>query len=293
MALKRLDLAGTTCVVTSGARGIGAALGRELHARGACVALLDTDLEEAEAVAASLGDDRVLVLRADVTEPGSLREALGRTREQFGPVAVVCANAGIAAGAHAFTIDSAPDGLFERIIDVNLRGVWNTIRATREDVVNTKGHVLITASMYAYVNGMINAPYAASKAAVEQLGRALRTELSYCGASAGVLFPAWIRTDISKVAFGDDEVATGLVARAMPGKLGARVEPAELARIAVDGIERRRSRTHVPGFFGVYSTLRGIVNPLTDFAFARDRVMQAGIRRIDERAGTGNERNCP
>ena len=103
MALKRLDLAGTTCVVTGGARGIGEALGRELHARGACVVLLDTDLEEAEAVAASLDGDRVVALRADVTDPASLSEALRRAREQFGPVTVVCANAGIAAGAHAFT----------------------------------------------------------------------------------------------------------------------------------------------------------------------------------------------
>jgi NAD(P)-dependent dehydrogenase (short-subunit alcohol dehydrogenase family) len=75
------------------------------------------------------------------------------------------------------------------------------------------------------MNGMVNAPYAASKAAVESLGRSLRSELAGTGASASALYPGWTATPIAKVAFGGHAVATELVHSAMPALLRHPISP--------------------------------------------------------------------
>src|SRR4051794_35305470 len=84
-----------------------------------------------------------------------------------------------------------PD-VFERVIEVNLLGVWRTVRAALPQVVARQGHVVVVASIYALANGMGTAPYAMAKAGVEQLGRALRVELVQHGASASVAYFGFI-----------------------------------------------------------------------------------------------------
>ena len=92
------------------------------------------------------------------------------------------ANAGIAPPpATMLGMDSA---VFDRVIDVNLGGVIKTIRACLPQIVQRRGQLVLVASIYAFTNGALQSPYAAAKAGVEQLGRALRVELAPHGASA-------------------------------------------------------------------------------------------------------------
>ncbi|MGB3373177.1 MAG: SDR family NAD(P)-dependent oxidoreductase, partial [Rhodococcus sp. (in: high G+C Gram-positive bacteria)] len=128
----------------------------------------------------------------------------------------------------------------------------------------------LTSSTYAYLNGLANAPYAASKAGVEQLGRALRTELAGTDATAGVLYPGWVSTPIADVAFGGDDIATALVAKAFPTPLRRPISTNKLARGVVRGIERRAPRIQVPGRWIPISLLRGIVNPISDAMLGRN-----------------------
>ncbi|MCZ4278309.1 SDR family NAD(P)-dependent oxidoreductase [Rhodococcoides yunnanense] len=270
-------------LITGAGGGIGAAVAAALHRRGASIVLVDVPAADLERVSAQLGHSRVAIVRADVTSREQLDNAVATAIEQFGRLDIVIANAGISSGARASTIRSVDDGVFERVIGVNLTGVWNTVRASLPHIVDSGGYILLTASTYAYVNGMANAPYAASKAAVEQLGRALRAELAGTDATAGVLYPGWVSTPIADVAFGGDEIATALVARAFPAPIRRPISTEKLARATVRGIERRAARIQVPGRWIPYSLLRGIINPLSDIILERDAEIARLTAELDGR----------
>ena len=76
--------------------------------------------------------------------------------------------------------DAAGDGpeTVERILETNLFGVWRSVDAALPEIVARQGHIVVISSVYAFINGVGTIPYAMSKAAVEQLGRALRLELA-------------------------------------------------------------------------------------------------------------------
>jgi NAD(P)-dependent dehydrogenase (short-subunit alcohol dehydrogenase family) len=167
-----------------------------LHARGANIVLVGRDLSAVTVLAHELGDRRALPLSVDVTDPAALRNAGIRAVDRFGALYVVFANAGVAPKAPA-TIAGIDPELFEHTVEVDLLGVWRTVRAALPQVIAHRGHVLVTASIYAYVNGAVNAPYAVSKAAVEQFARALRVELAMHQATAGILYPGWVHTPMT------------------------------------------------------------------------------------------------
>lgn len=277
------DHSGQVVLITGAAGGIGAAVATALHRRGASLVLVDVDSSDLDGVAAALGNDRVAIAYADVTQREQLDAAVATALRDFGRLDVVLANAGISSGATASTIRSAEDGIFERVIGVNLLGVWNTVRAVLPHIVESGGYILLTSSTYAYLNGLANAPYAASKAAVEQLGRALRTELAGTDATAGVLYPGWVSTPIADVAFGGDDIATALVARAFPTPLRRPISTDKLARGVVRGIERRAPRIQVPGRWIPFSLLRGIVNPISDSMLGRDADIIRLTKKLDSR----------
>ncbi len=279
----RIDLSTSVALVTGAAGGIGAAVSEELHRRGAAVVLVDLEQDRVDAVAQRLGPRRTLAIGADVTDLDAMKAAVAAAGNTFGKLNIAFANAGIASGAQAFTISSAPDGIFEKVLAVNLQGVWNTVRAALPDVLDTAGHVLLTSSTYAYVNGMVNAPYAASKAGVEAIGRALRAELAGYSATAGVLYPGWIATPIADIAFGGDPLATELVHRATPAPLRKPIQPVRVAHAVANGIVGRAPRIHVPKRWIPLSVLRGVVNPIADRALEGDPELQQRIRQIDRR----------
>lgn len=284
MPVPRLEVSEAVVVVTGAAGGIGLAITQAAHRRGARVVLVDLDQHTVDEAAAPLVADRALALQGDVTDGAAMEAVFRKARERFGRVDVAIANAGISSGSTAFTINTAAEGAFEKVIAVNLVGVWNTIRAALPHVLEARGHIVLTASIYAYINGMLNAPYAASKGAVEQLGRALRAELAPHGATAGILYPGWVKTPIADVAFGADELATQLVKQAFPSPLRKQVTTERVADAAIQGIERRAARIQVPRRWAPISALRGIINPLSDAAFERDQKLSGLLRRVEERA---------
>ncbi|MCX2715358.1 SDR family NAD(P)-dependent oxidoreductase [Mycolicibacterium sp. J2] len=283
MTRHRIDLNGATVVITGAAGGIGSAVATTLHRRGARVVLVDLSQDAVDSVAAGLSAPRTLAMSADVTDKDTMAAVVAAARDRFGGIDVVIANAGISSGNVAFTASTAPDGIFERVLAVNLFGVWNTVRAALPSIREARGHVLVTSSTYAYVNGAVNIPYAASKAAVEQIGRSLRVELAPHGASAGVLYPGWVATPIADVAFGADDLATQLVARGFPGPLHTPVQAEVIARAVARGIERRAPSIQAPRRWAPVSALRGLLNPVIDGRLARDPEMHRLIRELEQR----------
>jgi NAD(P)-dependent dehydrogenase (short-subunit alcohol dehydrogenase family) len=280
------DLAGKVAFVTGGARGIGLETARLLLARGASVALVDLDHDDTVAAAKQLGaGDRVLPLTADVTDRDALDDAVAQAVERLGGIDVVVANAGIAPPPSPVTTIDVD--AFEQVIEVNLLGVWRTVRATLPQVIQRRGHVVVVASIYAFTNGVLTSPYAMSKAGVEQLGRALRVELASHGASAGVAEFGFIDTTMVRDAFVSP-IAQRLEDR-LPAFMTRRLTPAQAAEAMVHGIEKRASRTLVPAWWRPLGVLRGIVNPLLDAALRNDSALQALIRDAEsaDRAARG------
>ncbi len=280
--MARFDLTDKVALVTGGARGIGFATARALVARGASVVIVDLEAEAAERAAAQIHDSRALGIAADVTDRGAMQRAVADTVERFGRLDVVVANAGIA--SRVATFRATPSETFERVLDVNLMGVCRTVDAALPEIVGREGHVVVVSSIYAFTNGIGAIPYAMSKAAVEQFGRALRAELLQHGASASVAYFGFIDTEMVHRAIDQDPLANEMLS-AFPKPLHKRLAPKAAGEAIVRGIERRQPRIIRPRRWTVMSVLRGILNPITDARLERDETSQATLRRIDARAG--------
>jgi NAD(P)-dependent dehydrogenase (short-subunit alcohol dehydrogenase family) len=276
------DLNGKVALVTGGARGIGFATARALVARGATVAIADLDAGAAQQAAAGIHDTRAIGLAADVTDRGALQRAVATIVERFGGLDVVVANAGIA--SRAATFQAMASESFERVLEVNLLGVYKTVDVALPEIIRRRGHVVVVASVYAFMNGAGATPYAMAKAGVEQLGRALRVELAPHGASASVAYFGFIDTEMVHRAIDADplgETSLGL----LPRPLRKRVPPQVAGEGIVLGIEKRAPRIIRPKRWAVFSVLRGIINPLSDAQLEKDAVVLDMMRQMDARAG--------
>ena len=279
------DLRDKVVLVTGAAGGIGAATAQALYDRGACLVLTDMTQASVDALAARFAADRVLPLALDVTDAAASAEVVRHTVERFGRLDVSFANAGIAWRDAPATVASCDPAEWEKIVAVDLFGVWRTFKASLPEVIRNQGQVLITASIYAFLNGMANSPYAASKAAVEMFGRALRVELAGTGASASVLYPGWVTTPMTRLVFGGHDTATRFLQTALPSFLRHPIEPDAVAAAVVKGLESRRPRIIVPARWAPLSWLRGVFGALTDRYLAGNQRLTAIVREL-ERGGS-------
>jgi NAD(P)-dependent dehydrogenase (short-subunit alcohol dehydrogenase family) len=273
------DLNGKVALVTGAARGIGYETARQLHMRGASVAVVDIDAGEAREAAERIGE-RAIGIATDVTDHTAVMQAVAETVERFGGLDVAMANAGIAPQSMA-TIRSVPAEEWERVIEVNLMGVWHTVRAALPQVSERRGHVVVVASVAAFANGMLGSSYMTSKAGVEQLGRALRTELTPFGASASVAYFGWVDTRMVQETFA--KPGAGLLEEIAPAFLMKRITPPQAGAAVVKGIEERAPRIFAPRWWRYLSALRGLMNPLLDRRTERDPRVAAAIRDAEGR----------
>ncbi len=280
--MARYELSGKVALVTGGARGIGFATARALVARGASVVIVDLHADAVAGAAAQLHDTRAVGLAADVTDRGAMQRAVAVAVERFGGLDVVVANAGIAARVATFRAYATET--FERVLDVNLMGVYRTVDAALPEIVRRQGHVVVISSIYAFMNGIGEVPYAMSKAAVEQFGRALRVELVQHGASASVAYFGFIDTEMVHQGLDRDPLVKDMMT-SLPRPLRKRLQPSAAGEAIVRGIERRQARIIRPRRWVVMSVLRGILGPLSDAQLERDEQVQAHLRQLDARAG--------
>ena len=274
------DPNGKVALVTGAARGIGFETARQLHLRGASVAVLDLDAEQASEAAERIGP-RAIGLAGDVTDAGAMMATVAEVVERLGGLDLAIANAGIAQKNFA-TVQAISGEEWERVFEVDMLGVWRTVRAALPEIVPRQGHVVVVSSVYAFANGFGNTPYAVAKAGVESLGRALRVELAPHRASASVAYFGWVDTKLVQDAFAQPDADR--VRDLSPDFLLKRITPAEAAAGLVAGIEERAPRVFVPKWWRYVSALRGIVNPLLDKRMERDEKTRALIRDLDAKS---------
>lgn len=281
---QRYRLAGKTVLVTGAAKGIGFEIARQAHGRGASVALLDIDPEDAAASARKIGV-RAAGFGADVTDSDQLETAFAATRERFGSIDVVVANAGIGP-SQISPIRTQDPAEWRRIYEVDLYGVWRTVRAGLEDVVSNGGQFVLVSSSYAFMNGLMNSAYATAKAGVEALGRGLRTELTAVGASSTVAYFGWIETDLVAGAF-EDPLVDRMRRDVTPPWMTRTVPVAKAGKVVIEALERREPRAIAPTEWKALFYGRGVLGPLFDKRIDEDGAIAQVVPQAEERQRPG------
>lgn len=217
-----------TAVVTGAAAGIGLAAARELLESDATLRLAAIDLNEASAL---LDDfpDRVLSIPVDVRDIEAVEDATARVESAFGtPTRLVC-SAGIQLYGDAATI---PRSDFDRVMDVNLGGVFNACQCVGKRMVDARHGAIVNIASIAMFFGLPRRlPYITAKAGVGGLTQTLAVEWAPHGVRVNAVAPGMIETELVKQAFD-----AGLVSRdeaaaqhAMK-RLGTPVEVAKVTR---------------------------------------------------------------
>ncbi|MET8798788.1 SDR family NAD(P)-dependent oxidoreductase [Nocardia sp. NPDC004568] len=171
-----------TAVVTGGASGIGLAIAQRLRSDGFHVAALDRE--------AAAQDD--FAYRADVTDPDSIAESLAAVREKLGPVTVLVNAAGVDGFKRFQNIDFTE---WQRVIEVNLHGVFHTIQAVLPDMIEAGwGRIVNISSSSAQSGQPFMSHYVSSKSAVNGLTKSLALELGPSGITVNAVPPGFIDT---------------------------------------------------------------------------------------------------
>jgi NAD(P)-dependent dehydrogenase (short-subunit alcohol dehydrogenase family) len=247
-------LTGKVAFITGGARGIGAETARALAARGVRLVLTDVDKEPLDELVSEIGQDAVGVV-ADVCDLESMERAVAQGVERFGGIDLVMANAGIASYGSLLSVDPAT---FRRVIDVNINGVFHTVRAALPSVIERKGYVLVVSSLAAFAPAPGFTAYNASKAGVEHFANALHLEVKHHGVDVGCAHMSWIDTPLVQDAKRDSSGFRELLS-SLPPPLNRTTDVQSCVDGFVKGLENRSRRVFVPGWVGHVHRLRTVV----------------------------------
>jgi 2-hydroxycyclohexanecarboxyl-CoA dehydrogenase len=185
-------------VITGGASGIGLGVCQLFARKGHPVAMLDLQDAALETEAATLRAEggKVLALRVDVSRREDIESAYAAIREELGPIAIVVANAGISEGIPFQDIDVS---MWQRMIDINLTGVFHTVQAAIPDMIEAKWGRIITISSQAAQSGAADrAHYAAAKGGVIGLTRSLAREFAGQGITVNTIPPSVVATPMAE-----------------------------------------------------------------------------------------------
>jgi NAD(P)-dependent dehydrogenase (short-subunit alcohol dehydrogenase family) len=189
-----------TAVVTGGASGIGKAMGAVMFRHGAHVVLADLDRETVERAAEELAKSEpaargsVSGVTADVRDPDAMRALVDEVADRHGQLDFMFNNAGISVGGETHTM---PPAYWDRIIDVNVRGVINGVNAAYPRMIaQGRGHIVNTASAAGLAPGALITAYVMSKHAIVGLTTALRPEAATHGVRVSALCPGAVDTPI-------------------------------------------------------------------------------------------------
>lgn len=274
LARDEIELRGKVVLITGAARGIGAGLAERFASSGATIALVGLESSLQADLARQL-DTRACSWEADVTDGQALRRVTDEIVAEFGGIDIVIANAGIATTGFVRSVDPAA---FEKVLDVDLLGVWRTFRAALPHVIEREGYLVAISSLAAITHAPGMANYAAAKAGVEAFCNSLRAEVRHLGVGVGVAHPSWIRTDLVESA--DAHPVFGKLRTGMPGPLG-KTYPLKTALDALEVGIRRRARTiHVPRWVGALKMLRALLPPIIELGSGRSGVPQADAEAL-------------
>jgi 3-oxoacyl-[acyl-carrier protein] reductase len=214
------SLDGKVALVTGGSRGIGAAISRELGRAGARVAVnYRSGREAAEAIATEAGG---IAVGANVGDPGEAQALVEQVESELGDVDVLVNNAGITRDT---LIARMSDEDWNEVIDTNLRGAFNTCRAVSRKMLRRRSGAIVNLTSVVGLHGNPGqANYAASKAGIIGLTKALARELGTRGVRVNAVAPGYIDTELTNVL--SEDIRGAILGNTPLGRLG---EPDDVA----------------------------------------------------------------
>jgi 3-oxoacyl-[acyl-carrier protein] reductase len=220
-------LAGKVALVTGASRGIGRAIALQLARRGAKLACVATTEERAQDVAracAELGGDS-RAYGVDVRRTQDVADLVARVLEELGGLDVLVNNAGITRDQLLLRMSEED---FDQVVDTNLKGTWNFVRAGARALMRSHGRIVNISSVVALTGNPGQANYAASKAGILGLTRSAAKELAPRGVCVNAIAPGFIATDMTAAL---DEKSARELERRIPLE---RIGSAEEVALAVD-----------------------------------------------------------
>ena len=196
MFLNKIDLQNRSAVITGGAQGIGLAIAERLLKSGASVSLWDSDENLVKKTANTLASKgKVEYVVMDVTDLDSVISATNNTKDSLGTIEILICNAGIAGPSGK--IWEYPPGEWERVINVDLTGVFNCLHVVTPIMIGQNYGRIVNIASVAGKDGNPNAgPYSAAKAGVIALTKSLGKELAGYEIAVNCVTPAAVKTKI-------------------------------------------------------------------------------------------------
>jgi NAD(P)-dependent dehydrogenase (short-subunit alcohol dehydrogenase family) len=227
-----LDYQGKVALVTGAASGMGLATAHAFAEAGAAIALADyrEDLVQAEATKLAEQGFKALAVRCDVSDDAQVEAMVERTVTEFGRLDAAFNNAGVMAKI-AYTAESTRDE-WDRVIDINLRGVWSCMKyELRQMVRQGSGAIVNNASVGALTGNPGIGSYIASKHGVVGLTRTAALEYAKQGIRVNAVNPGLIDTQIARDVVAGNEAAYNDIAKNVP--IGRAGSPEEIASVVL------------------------------------------------------------
>lgn len=220
---------GKVTLVTGGAAGIGRAAAFAFAEQGAYVVLSDVRAEDGEKTAADIrrsGAEATFV-QADMSVPGEVAAMVAFTVKKYGRLDLAFNNAGVE--SKVADIVTCPESEWDRVIGINLKGVWLCLKHEIEQMLQQDGGIIVNTASIAGLIGIPNfAPYIAAKHAVIGLTKAAALEYSAQGIRVNAVCPGWTDTGMVDRLNAEIPEAVDTLVNTIP--MGRKADPEEIAR---------------------------------------------------------------
>lgn len=209
-------LDGKVAIVTGGARGIGRAIGDRFLNEGAIVCLFDIMEDELKKVKEGCKSNNLRVFTVDISDTTSVGSAVNETMGEFGRVDILVNNAGI---NRDNLLMRMTDEEWDRVIEVNLKGTYNCIKAVIRPMLKARwGRIINITSVIGMIGNAGQANYSASKAGIIGLTKSAAKELASRGITVNCIAPGFIETPMTDVL--PDDVKDTYMKQIPMGKFG-------------------------------------------------------------------------